>query len=71
MLGAKGDSAAMVLEHLEARLAGLYGSGLLRVRVSPRDGLARLQAVGAISAATAMRLRQHVRMNRARQLHVR
>ena len=71
MLGAKRDSAAMVLEHLEARLAGLYGSGLLRVRVSPRDGLARLQAVGAVGAAAAVCLRQHVRASVAQQLHVR
>ena len=71
MLGDDWSCAAKVLEHLEARFAGLYGSGLLRVRVSPRDGLARLQAIGAMGAATAVRWRQHVRMNAARQLDVR
>ena len=61
----------MVLKHLEPALRALLAQSVLKVRDCLRAGAARLQAVGPIGAATAVRLRQHVRANGARQLHVR
>ena len=62
--------AAMVLELLEPALRALHDDVLLRARARPRDGLARLQAVGAVGAATAVCLREVVRANGAQQQHV-
>ena len=60
----------MVLNHLEPALRAMHGHMLLKVRDRRREGLAQLQAVGAVGAATAVCLREGVRANGAQQQHV-
>ena len=71
MLGAICSCAALVLELLVLALRAAVHLVLLKVRVCLRAGPEPLQAVGAVGAATAVRLREHSRVNGARQGHVR
>ena len=70
ILVAIGEAAGKVLELLKPALRALHAESMLKVGVRPRDGLARLQAVGMLGAATAVCLRMHSHANRAQQQHV-
>ena len=71
MLGAIWSCAALVLEHLEPALRALHAQSMIKVRVCMQAGAARLQAVGPMGAATAVRWKHDLRANGAQHVHVR